>query len=534
MRYGMLTALIATTFWGSSYAESFEAALPTATIDAGVIVGTTTSVAAATSVNQYLGIPFAASPPERFSPPEKPTQWSQPLDTKVRKPACVQQFNYPEASRNFTQEIFNNPPPEESEDCLYLNVFAPGAPAAGKGRAVLYWIYGGGLQFGDAGLAAYDGSFFATYEDVIVVTVNYRTNVFGFPNSPELPLAEQNLGFLDQRLGLDWVQRNIQAFGGDPDKVTIFGESAGAFSTDALLTSYPKNSAPPFRAAILQSGQISYPIPFYADTTTAWYALAASLNCTDQSSNLTCIRAASATTIKDAIEHAELTFNPVYDNITLVSNAAKRRTSGNIATIPVLSGTDAQEGRVLEFGQNNLTAYLTSLGLDSDSIAAVEAVYPVGGSEFPSDYDAIAQVVTDNVFQCADALFANASAVAGIPSWRYYFNASFPNTQSFPNAGVYHSSEIGIVFSTYPTENATAQEYALSNFMRGTWARFAKDPLAGPGWNAVGTGSDYYEAAADLDLGVIGANGSSGVTVVRQSEVDIRCKFWEPILTADT
>lgn len=89
---------------------------------------------------------------------------------------------------------------------------------------MLFWIYGGALQFGNAGQDTYDGSAFASYEDVIVVSANYRTNVFGFPSSPELPETGHNLGFLDQRLALDWVQRNIAAFGGSPDKVTLFGE----------------------------------------------------------------------------------------------------------------------------------------------------------------------------------------------------------------------------------------------------------------------------------------------------------------------
>lgn len=87
----------------------------------------------------------------------------------------------------------------------------------------MFWIYGGALQFGNAGQAAYDGSSFAAYQDVIIVSANYRTNVFGFVGSPELPLTGQNPGFFDQRLGLEWVQQNIAAFGGNPSKVTIFG-----------------------------------------------------------------------------------------------------------------------------------------------------------------------------------------------------------------------------------------------------------------------------------------------------------------------
>ena len=169
--------------------------------------------------------------------------------------------------------------------------------------------------------------------------------VFGFPSSPELPLTGHNLGFLDQRFGLEWVQRNIQAFGGSPDKVTIFGESAGAFSVDALLTSYPADSSPPFRGAIAQSGQISYsPGGASVSSVPAWRKLSAALGCPgDYSSDLECVRAAPATKIRSIIDKQMLAFNPVPDNVTLVSDPAAARLSGNIAPIPVLGGTDAQE-----------------------------------------------------------------------------------------------------------------------------------------------------------------------------------------------
>ncbi|UPX15672.1 uncharacterized protein EKO05_0006113 [Ascochyta rabiei] len=532
---------------------------PTVTIDAGVLLGKATALpnGLGPSVNQFLGVPFAQSPPERFSPPRNVTAFSQRLNATEWKPACIQQFRYPQVSSQFTQSVFNNPPPVESEDCLYLNVYAPSGSPGGNGRAVMFWIYGGSLQFGNAGQQNYDGSAFAAYEDVIVVTTNYRTNVFGFPASPELPATGKNLGFLDQRFALDWVQRNIHAFGGDPTKVTIFGESAGAFSVDALLTSYPKNSKPPFRAAILQSGQYSYRPAPQTSSISAWNNLTASLKCPGTyGSNLTCVRAANATEVKRVVEMNSLVFSPVADNVTLVQNPAARRLSGNISHIPVLGGSNSQEGRVFAVGQTNLSAFLqTSFSAAPALIPAIAAAYSIGSPGITNGYDAISAVITDLTYQCPAALWANATASIGIPTWRYFFNASFSNTQAFPRLGAYHASEIPLIFRTYNKANTTTQEYALSSFMQGAWARFAKNPLAGPGWNAVGTGqagsvlSGAYDQAVsglyygsngnvttgDWNLGVLGDVGKvkgGGVTMLPQSQVDYRCNLYKPIYQA--
>lgn len=175
------TAQSSSRLWHSPHSPSqsygHQGGEPTVTIDTGVIIGTTTAIPSATAtVNQYLGVPFAQSPPERFSPPRPALPHVSPLVAQQRKSACIQQFQYPRSSYEFVRLVFNNPPPEESEDCLYLNVFAPSTPAPPDGRAVMYWIYGGSLQFGNAGQPLYDGSYFAANEDVIVVTVNYRTN----------------------------------------------------------------------------------------------------------------------------------------------------------------------------------------------------------------------------------------------------------------------------------------------------------------------------------------------------------------------
>lgn len=460
--------------------------LPTqVSIPAGVLSGTTTSLPGATAtVNKWLGVPFAASPPKRFTPPQAPAKFAKPIDATQFKDACVQEFPYPQLTQEFTKNVFNEPPPTESEDCLYLNVYAPSTPAPAGGRAVLFWIYGGALEFGNAGTPPYDGSAFASYQDVIVVAPNYRTNVFGFPNAPGLPTTGQNLGFLDQRFALEWVQRNIHVFGGSKDKVTIFGESAGAFSVDALLTSFNTSEAP-FRGAILESGQISYNAFPRVGTPNGFATLAKALNCSSGMSQLDCVRAAPAKTIQSIIEMTAITFQPVVDNLTYVASPAGNRAAGNFAKVPVLGGTNAQEGRVFEFGQTNLTGFLQStFGLYiPEIIPAIEAAFPTGdimGYNMP--YDVISEIFTLAEFQCGQALWANETAAQGVPTWRYYYNASFPNTEIFTGSGVYHSSEIVQVFQTYaggpvnantPTQLglqntqrfATAQQGALSEYM---------------------------------------------------------------------
>jgi carboxylesterase type B len=294
-----------------------------------------------------------------------------------------------------------------------------------------------------------------------------------------------------------------------------------------------------------------------ADSTIAWNNVTTQLGCPGAyASNLTCIRAADASTIQTIINTNTLISAPVVDNVTFVSDPAQRRLSGNIARIPVLGGTNAQEGRLFTVNQTNLTTFLQNTFKNLPNlIPAIRDAYPLADSSNASQHDAIAQIYTELVFQCPQALWANATASIGIPTWRYYFNASFPNTQLFPNAGVWHASEVSVVFGTYATANTTTQEYALSQYMRSMWAKFAKNPYAGPGWNAVGSGMqgrvlegayDEVEGGVltmgngsliegDWSLGVLGDVGDvkgSGVTVLPQSAVDARCELFRPLFEA--
>jgi carboxylesterase type B len=382
---------------------------PTATIQGGVVVGTTKSVDA-TTINQFLGIPFAAAPTgaQRFSPP-RPTSWSEPLDTKAFKPACIQVFN-PWESRDYIQDVFSVPRPEESEDCLYLNVWAPTEDAdqddgCKKPYPVLYWMYGGGFKFGNAGQPIYDGSHFASLEKVIVVSVNYRTNLFGFPIAPDVAnLTERNLGLLDQRAGLDWVQENIAAFGGDPNRVTIFGQSAGSYAVDVLLTN-PWPAGPPFHAAIMESGTYSYnPVANCNNTDyTAWKKLLDRVNCTNATLPYECVKSTSVDDLRYAQEEYGISFGMAGDNITIVCDPRLRREGGNFARVPVIGGSNVDDGSY--YGAKNGTdidRYFDTVFHNETALKAkVLAAYTLNPAEGRHDnLTILSQIATDWNFHC--------------------------------------------------------------------------------------------------------------------------------------
>ncbi|KAF2094079.1 alpha/beta-hydrolase [Rhizodiscina lignyota] len=495
---------------------------PTATIDSGSVVGQTTSIPGGKiPINKYLGVPFAA-PPVRFEPPMRPTPWSEPFDASEYGPACIQQFPYqPSPSRDQVIAWFNTPPPPagESEDCLNVNIYAPATP--GK-KPVMFWIYGGSLQFGANSLPNYDGSSIAANQDVVVVTVNYRTNVFGFPGSPLLPNAAENLGqhrWLDQHFALDWVQRNIHAFGGDPKQVVIFGESAGAASVDALVTSYTHD--PPFSGAIMESGQATF-FATNANATAPWNTMVLALNCSAASDVLACVRAVSATTIKSVIEHGNIVFRPVKDNITYVAHPWAARKQGNIAPVPILIGNNANEGRIFTVGFNTTQEYLAAFlpNMPQSFYDAVLAEYPIGSPGISNEFEQESAIDTDYRFQCAASNVANASIQAGFPTWRYFFNASFANTQFFSDAGVYHSSEIQEIFGTYPRGGVTTKQETLSAYMQKAWAAFANHPKAGPGWVQI------------PNIGVLGSPGHGLEYNIPESTLDRRCHLYQSIYEA--
>jgi acetylcholinesterase len=266
---------------------------------------------------------------------------------------------------------------------------------------------------------------------------------FGFPGSPELALNASNLGLLDQRFALQWVQDNIKSFGGNPEKVTIFGESAGAISVDALIGSPPPNV--PFRAAILESGNIigADLSALGANMTKTWFSLVDGLNCSSAVSPLACVRAAPASSIKSFVKKAALSYTAIVDNVTYVSRSTAARASGRAAKIPIMVGSNANEGTLFTYGQTNLTEFISTTFPTLPSLQTeIAKAYAVGMPGIATEAEAIAQIFTEVGLQCPLALMANQSAETGNPTWRCYYNATFPNLTPISGLRVFHSSEI--------------------------------------------------------------------------------------------
>ena len=250
-----LVVVLFATIAALSFGVTAAPTAPRATVAEGVLEGT-----ADNGVSVFLGIPFAAPPVGdlRWAPPRPPARWGTEVrPAKTFGPACTQTLRS-QGSNQWTSEYMSPEAPGVSEDCLYLNIWTP-ASLTGSGRPaanlpVLFYIYGGGFNEGSGAVPVYNGVNLAK-KGLIVVNLNYRVDSLGFMAHPELT-AEQggasgNYGIQDQIAALQWVRDNIRAFGGDPAKVTLAGQSAGAMSEQALLVSPVAKGL--FRGAIIQS-----------------------------------------------------------------------------------------------------------------------------------------------------------------------------------------------------------------------------------------------------------------------------------------
>ncbi|KAL2845067.1 Alpha/Beta hydrolase protein [Aspergillus pseudoustus] len=357
------------------------------------------------------------------------------------------------------------------EDCLSINVWTK--PQTGeKKKAVLFWIYGGGFSIGSANSPVYDGSILAEENDVVVVSFNYRLNIFGFSGAPGQPA---NVGLLDQRLALEWTRDNIERFGGDPARITVFGQSAGGMSTD--LVAYANPEDPIAHGLIAHSGVVSPRIGSNeTQILSTWYNVSATLGCGDASAGeetVTCMRNKSQEELLAAIEtHGTSAlmsgFVPYGDGVVLPHSVAEAAEAGDFAKIPFLTGnTDYEAGFffIVAIAYSNITT------IEEVDAIPWDLVRPLGN------------LLTRVAFTCPAADAAELRRKHGVPSWRYrYYGGNYANTEIYPVGSDWHTSDMLTVFGTAAAVTGVEDspyEAKAAAYMRDAWATFAKNPSAG-------------------------------------------------------
>ncbi|XP_057610263.1 acylcarnitine hydrolase-like [Chionomys nivalis] len=297
----------------------------------------------------FLGIPFAKPPlgELRFAPPEPPEPWSGVRDGTTYPAMCLQN---PDAVYSESQAMMKQSVPSisMSEDCLYLNIYTPAHAYEGSNLTVMIWIHGGGLSRGLASI--FDGSMLAAKEDVVVVTIQYRLGVLGFFSTGD-EHARGNWGYLDQVAALHWVQQNIAHFGGNPDLVTIFGESAGGTSVSSQVVSPMSKGL--FHRAIMESGVALLPY-LISNTSEVVYTKVANLsNCetTDSETLVHCLRSKSEEEILD-ITKVFRSIPAVVDGKFLPRHPQELLTAVDFRPVPSIIGVNNDEyGWLLPVGQ---------------------------------------------------------------------------------------------------------------------------------------------------------------------------------------
>ncbi|KAJ7305572.1 Alpha/Beta hydrolase protein [Mycena albidolilacea] len=326
---------------------------PTVSIPYGTFQGTTRE-----NVTMFLGVPFAQA--GRFEPPKTPKLLHGVQNASEFGPACPQQKTTPIP--------LGSPPtyPSVSEECLTLDVYKPALDPASK-LPVLVYIFGGGWDIGnsrDVDMFPIVTRSLELDEPVIVVAINYRLTAFGFLASKEVSSAGiSNLGLRDQIFALEWVQKHISAFGGDPARVVIGGQSAGAISSSLLLLSNKQKSNALFRGAVLLSGTAEV-LPSLDDGQPDYDGLVAANNCTAASDTLDCLRrvpfdAFMATINKTpdlfSYRSLSLVWRPRVDGDLVLQDPLTSVSQGAYAKIPALVGNDDDEGTIFSFSAPNVT-----------------------------------------------------------------------------------------------------------------------------------------------------------------------------------
>nr|XP_055047235.1 crystal protein [Misgurnus anguillicaudatus] len=441
----------------------------------------------------FYGIPFADPPVAtyRWKPPRRVTPWQGVYDGTYPRAACMQACAGP---------LSDECPKKVSEDCLYLNVFVPlsvnfTAPLH-KLLPVMVWIHGGDFIAGSAFKPLYDSRYISNFTQTVVVSVAYRLGAFGFLVSGKDPKtsAVGNYGILDQQGALLWVQQNIPAFGGDPNRVTIFGESAGAQSVSLHLMI--QSSKPLFKQAVLQSLPFSIPLKTRHESLRLGRNFAKMSNCS--LTDITCLLSLSPQAVLTAqikssskvvnpfrfLESFEI-WGPFIDGELIQEQSVTAFQKGHWQKEkPVLLGTTSEEGVIFVYGvftksvsPVECTIYTTAI-FKQHAIKILHKYFPL--YKDTDRRDMLAQIVTDYIFLCPSRRSARAGVLSGSSVWMYVFDhiASDPRVWSgltFCYRHACHGAELPFLFDSAPVANftLTQPEHLLSNRMLCYWGAFA-------------------------------------------------------------
>lgn len=434
-------------------------------------------------VRAWLGLPYAAPPVGdlRWKAPQPAAKWHGTRDATQFGHHCAQ-------NAVFADMVFQDPGP--SEDCLYLNVYAPATASAKSNLPVMFWIHGGGFSGGASSEPRHNGDFLPL-KGVVLITINYRLGVFGFLATSDLAKeaggTAGNYGLMDMVAALQWTRDNIKKFGGDPANVTIFGESAGSFAVSTLMASPMAQGL--FAKAIGESGAAlgRGPLPYasLADREIKDALWVSSLNV----KSLAELRALPTQTILDACKKPGVGFPPDVDGKLLTEPVPDTYAAGKQAHVPLLAGWNADEGSF--FAMHGMTATQWKDMVDKlfkDRAAEALKFYPAGND---------AQALRSAINYASDAFIAYGTwswleaqrKTGDAPVYRYHFELAATPSKFHPGTFAFHSDDIEYVFGTLDTRpgwDVRPEDRQLSDEIMTYWTNFAKtgDPNGGglPNW----------------------------------------------------
>uniref|UniRef100_A0A8C7NA59 Carboxylic ester hydrolase n=1 Tax=Oncorhynchus kisutch TaxID=8019 RepID=A0A8C7NA59_ONCKI len=467
MRTTLLSMYLTMVFLGASLCTTAETG-PVVSLKNGKVRGEYMTVKGIEQrVQQYLGIPFARPPvgPLRLAAPQPAEPWEGERDGTRQPHMCIQD---PVISQHIVNVMaIEYDLPDVSEDCLYLNVYTPKEAATVKKLPVFFWIHGGGLSMGAA--SQYDASPLAAYQNMVVVIIQYRLGILGFLSTGD-EHAPGNWGFLDQIAALKWVQENIESFGGDPQSVTIAGESAGGISASILTLSPLAKGL--FHRAIFQSGVAT--LGTYTSKEPLVIAkVVANLtecDCTTNERLVKCIREKTEEDLVNATKKMKTFMGATVDGVFLKDLAEELLKSKAVEKVPVLLGvTNHEFGWILPSasGLNNLIAdeYFKD-------------------AKTPEDIrDGFTEMLGDLFMVLPVIKVAGYHRDAGAPVYMYEFQhrpeMHKETRPSFVKSD--HADDIGFMFGSCfwnghikITGTVTEEEEKLCKTMMAYWANFAR------------------------------------------------------------